>query len=43
MERMVLIIAEMGEVWLRPWMRLRNRVFSEVVGGGENSHKNPVS
>ena len=33
MERMVLIIAEMGEFWLRLWVKLRNRVFSEFLGG----------
>ena len=31
-ERMVLIIAEMGEFWLRLWVKLRNRVFSEILG-----------
>ncbi|HBK98371.1 MAG TPA: hypothetical protein DD001_14160, partial [Microcoleaceae bacterium UBA10368] len=41
MELMVLIVAEMGEFWLRFWVRLRNRVFSDILGCNEVLSQKP--
>ena len=42
-ERMVLIIAEMGEFLLRLWVMLRNRVFRRFWVVVRYCRKNPVS